>query len=499
GYLGSSESWAEYIWLVFRSAAIVLLPAVTILGVIFPYLMKLSEPHMHAAGRMVGNLAAVNTLGAVVGSVAAGFWMLEWFGLWSSVRLMAGFCLIAALILGARWLPAVGFLLILSLLDASRLPTVHYSPKTESLLETWEGSGATVAVVRKDKSLRIKVNNFYALGSSGAASSERFQSHLPLLVHPEPKNVFYLGMGTGITAGGSLEHDVVEKVTVTELVPDVIDASRKHFTKYLNGLFEDERVSVVAEDGRHYLAATRESYDAIIADLFIPWRAGVGSLYTTDHYETTRERLREGGVFAQWVPMYQVTESEFSTIVATMLEVFPQVTIWRGDFFVEKPIVCILGHRDNTPFGLDTFRERSQAFAKKSGNELFAGNPNVAAHLSYYCGSLRPGEAIHLPTSPISTDDYPLLEYEAPINHRREKAGEVQWFIGESLVEWMGKIAKSVEEDPWMARGSETDGIVVQSGLVLHSMKVAKADQDQSAERRAFEKFQGLVRKLERP
>ncbi|MEM7012295.1 MAG: fused MFS/spermidine synthase [Verrucomicrobiota bacterium] len=498
GYLGESESWGEYIWLVFRSAIIVLLPAVVVLGVIFPYLMKLSEPYMKTAGRMVGNLAAINTLAAVVGSVAAGFLMLEWFGLWVSIRLMAGVCLIAAAVLGARWLPAAGLVLLLSVLDAGRLPTVFHNPKTESVVEKWEGSGAIVAVVRRnDGSLRIKVNNFYALGNSSAAESERFQSHLPLLVHPEPKDVFYLGMGTGITAGGSMQHDLVESVTVTELVPDVIDASEKHFEKYLNGLFEDKRVRVVAEDGRHYLAATREEFDVIIADLFIPWRAGVGSLYTVEHYERTRSRLREGGVFAQWVPMYQVTDTEFSTIVATMLEAFPQVTVWRGDFYTERSIVCLLGHRDATPLDMETFRKRSRAFAKKSGNETFAGNENVAAHLSYYCGSLRPGESIQLRDSPISTDDYPLLEYEAPINHRKEKAGKTQWFTGEQLVKWMETIGGDAEKDPWLANGTEIDQIVVESGHALHSLKIAQSKKDKEIEHEAFERFQDLIQKLE--
>jgi len=89
-----------------------------------------------------------------------------------------------------------------------------------------------------------------------------------------------------------------------------------------NGLFTDTRSTVLIEDGRHYLMATKEKFDVIDSDLFVPYRSGAGSLYTKEHFESVNNRLKPEGIFVQWLPAYQVTDFEFNVIARTMLEVY---------------------------------------------------------------------------------------------------------------------------------------------------------------------------------
>ncbi|MFB6240869.1 MAG: spermidine synthase, partial [Gemmatimonadota bacterium] len=91
-----------------------------------------------------------------------------------------------------------------------------------------------------------------------------------MLLHPEPDSVFFLGLGTSITAGAALEHPV-RSLTAAELVPEVVTAAREYFTPYTNGLFSDPRVRIIAEDGRNYLQATSARYDVVVGDLYVPW------------------------------------------------------------------------------------------------------------------------------------------------------------------------------------------------------------------------------------
>ena len=348
GLLGSSENWAEYLKLVFTAAGITIFPATVALGVIFPSLLHLSNSqNAEDSGRIVGRLAGINTFGAVLGSLAGGFLFLDLFGLWQSIRLIAvGYLILVFAFSG--WnsslrekfpleaiLAALTLLVGLSWVDPVSLPKVYYSPikKKESVIEVREKSDATVAIIQRKDTIRMKVNNFYALGNSAATKSERFQAQLPLIVHPKPERVFCLGLGTGITAGGALQVNEVKHLTVTELLPSVVEASKDYFEPWVNGLHEDEKVKVIAEDGRNYLAATEEMYDVIIADLFLPWRSGVGSLYTVDHYQRAAKRLSTGGMYAQWLPLYQLTDLELSSITHSMRQVFPQISIWRGNFF----------------------------------------------------------------------------------------------------------------------------------------------------------------------
>ena len=125
--------------------------------------------------------------------------------------------------------------------------------------------------------------------------NDRRQGELPMLLHPRPRSVFFLGLGTGITAGAALFHPV-EHVTVAELVPDVAQAARDYFAPFTNGLFSDARAQVVIGDARTVLLADPRRYDVIVGDLFVPWHAGTGSLYTREHFENVRDRLTDDGV-----------------------------------------------------------------------------------------------------------------------------------------------------------------------------------------------------------
>ena len=88
-------------------------------------------------------------------------------------------------------------------------------------------------------------------------------------------------------------------------------------------MLERSDVRLVLDDGRRYLAAQPEHFDVIVSDLFIPWHASAGNLYAREMYDTVARRLAPGGLFCQWLPLYQLTREEFDIIVRTFLERFP--------------------------------------------------------------------------------------------------------------------------------------------------------------------------------
>lgn len=514
GLLGSTENWGEYLRLVFTSAGITIFPATIALGVVFPSLLNLANPeNAEDSGRIVGRLAGINTFGAVLGSLAGGFFFLDALGLWQSVRLIAvayllmvfafsGWSLSGAGSLRERFpveavLSGLILLIGLSWIDPARLPVVYYSKKKkETVVEVREKSDATVAIIRKEDTLRLKVNNFYALGNSGAVKSERFQAQLPLIIHPNPKRVFCLGLGTGITASGALQIDEVEHLTVTELLPSVVEASEDFFSPWLNGLHEDERVKVIAEDGRNYLAATEEQYDVIVADLFLPWRSGVGSLYTVDHYERSAERLLPGGMYAQWLPMYQLSELEFSSIVTSMRQVFPQISVWRGDFNAEKSTVCLVGQLDKTPIVWEPFERRSMALNKKLENNQVAPFKNLAGHLTSYAGNLSATD--FFTDGVLNTDDKPYIEYISPMRHRAEKAGEVSWIYGKDLLKIYDQLqlAAPFTTDPWLESAPREARNIVYAGHVLHEFNYAARNKLEKEEKAAAAKLQAITKAM---
>ncbi|MEN8108879.1 MAG: fused MFS/spermidine synthase [Pseudomonadota bacterium] len=506
--------WLAYVVRVFVHTAVVILPAGILLGAVFPYLLKISESMKQTVGQTVGDLAAVNTLGAVLGSLSAGFVLLEIFGLWHSLQLMAGLYLLLALVLTLRlpvyrlaWTGALAGCLVLlaTVLEATSLPLVTLDPdkKKEFLVEMYEGSGASVAVVTRNDSLRIKVNNYYGIGGSGDHKNEERQSHLPLLIHPEATSVFYLGMGTGITAGAALQHPGVERIVVTEILPDVVRATREHFGEWLHGLYEDPRAEVIAEDGRNYLHGTAEIFDLIIADLFVPWKAGAGTLYSKEHYTAARKHLGPKGIYAQWLPLFQLTRREFDSIARTMLEVFPQVTVWRSKFHGRVPIMLLAGHKDTGPLDLQGMRTRLSAIKRDVPADHASaaiGNAAVPATagqvLMHYGGNLSRAAGLFA-DSPFNTDDRPFIEYSAPVSQARTKAGKDQWFRGESLASFYKLMLRVTppEQDPYLKNSGPDAPVLVQAGNQLHSQRIYRQDRNTQAARRAELEYKQLMSK----
>ena len=483
GSLATGDGWLLYVFSIFANTAVLLFVPAALLGSAFPYLLRAAEGSRAAPGAIIGRLNALNTGGAVVGSLTAGFILLGSIGLWNSMRLFALGYLVLALPAcwngwrthRARLLPAaatIGAVVLLgTLIDASRLPVVSVNTdRGERLLATWEGPDGVVAVVERPGNRRIKVNNFYTLGGTASLEHEQNQALLPLMTHPRPRAVFLLGLGTGITAGAALRHPV-ERLLACEIAPDVIAAAAAWFDAPSGGLFNDPRATVRACDARNHLLGTTERFDAIIADLFVPWRAGIGNLYSREHFQASRERLAPGGLFVQWLPLYQLSRDEFEVVARTMLTVFEQVTVWRGSFAAERPVLALIGAAGPTTLDPDAIDRNGEYL---SGGRRLPPSTSLAVTLPFYAGNLSAADGL-IPPGPINTDDRPLVEYLTPVTQRDERTGATAWFNSAALGAFLRRLHELVppERDPHLKLLTAAQRDFVVAGLRYHEGAVA--------------------------
>lgn len=507
----SDGSWGEYLGLIFRSTSVVIGPPALLLGTVFPYLMKLEEDFLKTPGASLGRLAAANTIGAVFGALGCGFFLLDALGMWRTVQLVALVYLLVALVLpasrtalGLGTKVAVLALIVINVLVVGfkGLPVVATDPDRpeETVLEVWEGSDCTVSVTEGPSGRTIRINSDYSLGSTGAYLSEAFQADLPLMVYPETRSVFFLGLGTGITAGRALDRQHrVARVVACELVPEVVLAAKTYMIEgggldLTGGLFRDRRVEILIEDGRHHLLATGARYDMINADLFVPFRSGAGSLYTLEHFQNARRRLEPGGVFVQWLPLHQLTKDDFLVIARTMVEAFDQVSMWRHNFQPGNEMVALMGHPKGAALpacSLDSSAEQELAVAGKTHRDLRALNLPLDPQtiLLFYAGNLTAARSLFESVA-LNTDNFPVIEYLAP---RRYRSGgrEVPWFLGESFADFVEQVQEICppSEDPLLAKRTEENRRLSLAGSAFHRSGLAEARGDEKATREAWERF----------
>ncbi|MFU8847500.1 MAG: spermidine synthase [Opitutales bacterium] len=514
--LPEQASFAAYVAQLFLTAfGAIGLPCL-LLGILFPFLMKAEEHFAKLPGKSIGLLAGINTVGAILGSLVCGFILLETLGMWQSMQVLAALYLVVALLLpasgklmgqSAKMVAAISLLLLFNAWKPSELPVAGFDPREgpQEVVERWEASDSTVTVVRKDNGEHaIRINSNYSLGSSEAYMTQVFQTRVPLLAFPDTKSIFYLGMGTGITAGEALDRrdfPRIERVTVCELSPKVITAAEKYFggspgrPDLTNGLFRDPRAEVLAEDGRHHLMATQARYDMINADLFLPYRSGAGNLYSLEHFRTARKRLNPGGVFVQWLPLYQLSEQEFGIIARTMLEAFPSVTLWRNHFHPHNEVVALVGHIDDTPIPPSTLdSSQEQLWAVQGARALDL--PRVILPVNektislFYAGNLS-GSRQHFTKFPLNTDDRPVIEFGTPRSLRAEQKDGRPHFVGEKFAGLVDRLLADTPpaSDPILAKCKPSIRQLPLAGAAFHRAWIAFADQNTEALERHWADF----------
>ena len=111
---------------------------------------------------------------------------------------------------------------------------------------------------------------------------------LALALHGNARDVAFIGVATGISVSAIQSHPEVERAVAMELLPGVLRLADA-FREENGGVLRDPRVELRLADGRNHLSGTDRRFDAIVGDLFVPWHAGTGALYTVEHFANVRE------------------------------------------------------------------------------------------------------------------------------------------------------------------------------------------------------------------
>ena len=347
-------------------ACILILPATLALGAFFPVVTRAYNKEQgddHVKGSVVGHLYFYNTIGVVIGSLAAGFWLVPAVGIKSAILVAGGLNIAMALAIYFAGVPsarfkkaATGCVAIAAFswvvfaspgMNQTVLNAGLYSEMVKkeyfsrnmipenrnlgNLLYFHEGINNSVAVVANkfnDGNLTLH------LSGSWEASTEihgrlhlKFLGHLPMLFARETETVGVIGFGAGITTGTVLLYPDVRRVNVFELESGVIHAG-KYFAFVNNMPLEDPRTRLFMVDGRSHITYGNIRYDVITSDPIHPYVAGAANLYTHDYYRTMADNLNPGGIFCQWIPLVGMSPESYNTVLNSIHLAFPHMAVF---------------------------------------------------------------------------------------------------------------------------------------------------------------------------
>jgi len=350
-------------------AAVVLIPAVG-MGMTFPLLTDLIASTGEARGADVGRAYLLNTVGSILGAVLTGFVLVTVLGSDTTLRLGVAVNVLAALalavavsrgvaegsalqrqlqlrVLGGAILATAGLVAVIAApgrgLRTIDLGTTIYGRERMTAAERAgflshmgarplrliEGRNSTVSVWESPVGRALKVNGKVDASDYGDMDTQLMLGLAPVAAYPHPHAALAIGFGSGVTTAVLAAVPGMDRVRVVELEPAVLELA-PFFRSVNQDVLTRPNVRAIADDARSALQLTSDHFDVIVSEPSNPWVAGVATLYTPDFYRIVRGRLTDGGVFCQWVQLYQLPLSIVAGIVRNVQQVFPHVSVWSA-------------------------------------------------------------------------------------------------------------------------------------------------------------------------
>jgi hypothetical protein len=236
-----------------------------------------------------------------------------------------------------------------------------------------------------------------------------------------------IGLGTGSSAGWLAALPEMERVDVVELEPAILEVARR-CTAVNCDVMTNPKARIHVGDAREVLITTPERYDLIISEPSNPYRAGIASLFTYDFYQSAKQRLNRGGIFAQWMQAYDVHSDTLQTVFATVSAAFPYVQTWRTK---AKDLMLIASDEPLT-IDADLLRQRSSSDVVKAALFNAWRTSSVDGILAHFVANEDLVRMARDSGQEIATDDRNPLEYGFARSIGRRMDGNVPQQVVES-------------------------------------------------------------------
>ena len=345
-------------------------PPALLMGASFAFLVRAAAGRPQALNRPVGLLYGANTIGAIAGAVTGAMVLLplltvrgavlvaamvnlaagvgsagvrlkllasasrvQWAG-WGVATIMTA-CLVFWK--PPPWNPLLmtsGMYTYVSMLkERNRDGLLSFAVTPFDLLYYREGFSTVVTVAKVRASGKIWLANNGKIDASTDVdmNTQLLLAHLPFIFKPDPEKVLVIGLASGITTGSIALHKEPESIDIAEIEPSTVAASHQ-FDAYNHRPLEDPRVRLYINDARNHLMRTADAtYDMVVSEPSNPWLTGVSNLFTRDFFQLGKQKMKTGGVWTQWIQMYDLSTDDLNSLLATFAEVYPYVRLFRVD------------------------------------------------------------------------------------------------------------------------------------------------------------------------
>jgi spermidine synthase len=336
-------------------SSLVVLSAVSILqGALFTYSCRMYSRFSSTGASSTGRVYVYETVGTIVAGIACTWLLIPYFNSFQAATGLALLNFVVCLVLLApcwnkglfqKTVLAVlsvlvlfsGYALFAGQVDRLHQYSINTQWKKQNVVHYQNSQYGNICVLENEGQY-----NFFLDGISNLItpvpdipSLEEFV-HLPLLAHPEPKNLLILSGGAGGMINEALKHPSIEAIEYAELDPLLIDLIRKFSTPLTESELNDRRVKIEHVDGRLLLNRTSNKYDVVFVGIPEPSSLQANRFFTKEFFSLVKKRLEKGGILVLGLPgsltyVNEELRNLNSCIFNTLGSVFSHIRVIPGD------------------------------------------------------------------------------------------------------------------------------------------------------------------------
>ena len=322
---------------VFSAVLLFAIPS-TLLGMVSPYCIRLRMHTVEDSGTTIGSLYAISTLGSIVGTFAAGFWLIALFGTRDLVMLVAlALALLSLLVAGKafRTQALVALLVLVPVLGYVKIAVADTSIDTQYdryfvRAGVDPTSGRPLIGLSRDNKTAESVS--YA--DTGAPYRFEYYNYYDLArtLHGPLNRTLLIGGATLSYPRLFISANPTATMDVVEIDPELYTIAKNQF-----GYVDDPRLHLYFEDGRTFLNRATGPYDAVYMDAFKSKATVPYQLTTKETWQHAYDALGPDGVLVMNIVASPSDSRKafFNSTFASISSVFPEVRAFRVDDYSE--------------------------------------------------------------------------------------------------------------------------------------------------------------------
>jgi predicted membrane-bound spermidine synthase len=370
----------EFFTFYFLIPLILIFPATFLMGLSYPLLQRVIQTDLNFIGRRVGWLQTASYTGSVLGAFATGLLFLTIFGTVRTflILLCIPFLFLVILLFNPSknfvWkVASVAGMFVLAMLiwkmpSTDRVWGKLHGVDEKAVLTAENYSGLAILRASKpDYSAAIIFSNGIGIGEIPYFKFHILLGMVPVMLHPDPKDVAIIGLGSGATLFGAGGRKETKELTCFEIVSSQKSMLEKFapFHKPTQTLLNDARIHYEFGDARLLLRRTEKKYDVIETDPIRPDGSYSGNVYSEQYFSLLKQKLKPGGFAVNWAPTPRTAY--------TFIKVFPHV------LYLWMPGAIMIG--SNEPIEWDPHKIKARLEGDFSRNHYGAGELDIDAYL----------------------------------------------------------------------------------------------------------------------